>query len=164
MIRVGGAFAESGATWRWAFYINLCIGLPFVPVYIFLLPKCDPKAEVSTKQKLLQIDHLGAILNIGMLTCFIMGINFGGVMYEWMKGSFGLLFGGLVLLVLFIMQQLFAYRTNSTERIFPCHLLTRSMFTLFMLMSAAATCVFVSRLGLILLSPLFFNSSLDTYC
>lgn len=161
MIRVGGAFAQSTATWRWAFYINLCIGLPFVLVYIFLLPRCDPQPEVSTKEKLLQIDYLGAILNIAMLTCFIMGINFGGVMFDWMGGSFGLLFGGLMLLILFMMQQLDSCGTTSNERIFPCHLLNRWMFILFLLMSAAATCVFVSRLDLLLLS-LFYSPCLST--
>ncbi|KAJ5461966.1 uncharacterized protein N7458_003518 [Penicillium daleae] len=37
---VGGAFAQSThATWRWAFYINLCIGVAFLPIYIAYLPE-----------------------------------------------------------------------------------------------------------------------------
>src|SRR5579859_3801158 len=33
---IGGAFTNSGATWRWAFYINLPIGALVAPILFFL--------------------------------------------------------------------------------------------------------------------------------
>lgn len=42
---VGGAFADSHATWRWAFYTNRCVGGLSAPIYGFLLPKTDPSPQ-----------------------------------------------------------------------------------------------------------------------
>ena len=44
---IGSAFTQSLAGWRWAFYINLCIGGLFAPVLLFLLPTYDPKPNAS---------------------------------------------------------------------------------------------------------------------
>ena len=41
---VGGAFAQSSATWHWGFYLNLVgRGGNFAPVYLLLLPDINPK-------------------------------------------------------------------------------------------------------------------------
>ncbi|KAE8314706.1 major facilitator superfamily domain-containing protein [Aspergillus transmontanensis] len=48
---VGGAFADSSATWRWAFYINLPIGAVFAPSYLFLVPSVDPQPSKSWTEK-----------------------------------------------------------------------------------------------------------------
>jgi MFS family permease len=34
---IGGAFTDSAATWRWSFYINLCVAAVCAPVYVRLL-------------------------------------------------------------------------------------------------------------------------------
>ena len=47
-----GAFADSSATWRWGFYINLCVGGAFAPVYLFLIPSSDPRPGVSFMTRL----------------------------------------------------------------------------------------------------------------
>ena len=62
---IGGAFADSSATWRWAFYINLCIGALFSPVYLFLLPSADPRPGVPL---LSRIKHSKAPLDLGLGT------------------------------------------------------------------------------------------------
>ena len=147
--RVGGAFSDNPhTTWRWAFYINLCIGAAFAPVYIFFLPRGDPQKDASIKQKLLQIDSLGMILNVGAFTALIMAINFGGNLFDWGAGQEIALWvtGGFLLLV-FALQQKFNIGTTKVERVFPADFLrTPLMWLLFALMSAAATCVFVSKL------------------
>lgn len=144
---VGGAFAQNvHATWRWAFYINLCIGAVFAPVYIFFLPRADPQEGVPLKQKLLQVDHLGVVLNAGAFTALIMAISFGGNLFAWAAGQeITLWVVGGVMLLLFGLQQAFKIGTTSQERIFPGDLLRMPiMWLLFALMCAASTCVFVS--------------------
>ena len=39
---IGGAFAQSSATWRWSFYINLVVAAIFAPAMIFCLPSINP--------------------------------------------------------------------------------------------------------------------------
>lgn len=145
--RIGGAFSENlHATWRWAFYINLCIGGAFAPIYIFFLPRGDPQKDIRLKQKLLQIDYLGMVLNVGAFTALIMAINFGGNLYDWGTGQeIALWVVGGVLLLLFALQQRFTIGTTDTERIFPADFLRQPlMWLLFALMCSASTCVFVS--------------------
>ncbi|KAJ5524144.1 hypothetical protein N7494_010794 [Penicillium frequentans] len=143
---VGGAFTQNvHATWRWAFYINLCIGAVFAPVYIFFLPRADPQEGVPLKQKLLQIDYLGVVLNVGAFTALIMAINFGGNLFAWAAGrEIALWVVGGVMLLLFGLQQAFKIGTTTQERIFPGDLLRMPiMWLLFALMCAASTCVFI---------------------
>lgn len=151
--RVGGAFSENKhATWRWAFYINLCIGAAFSPIYIFCLPRGDPQKHIKIQQKLLQIDYLGMILNIGALTALIMAINFGGNIFAWDSDrEIALWVVGGVILLLFVVQQAFTVGTTDTERVFPPDFLRMPlMWLLFCLMCCAATCVFVSTRGVLM--------------
>lgn len=151
--RVGGAFSENRhATWRWAFYINLCIGAAFSPIYIFCLPRGDPQKHTKFQQKLLQIDYMGMILNVGAFTALIMAINFGGNIFAWDSGrEIALWVVGGVVLLLFVLQQAFTVGTTDTERVFPADFLRMPlMWLLFCLMCCAATCVFVSTRGVLM--------------
>src|SRR5437588_12600707 len=80
---VGGAFAESSATWRWAFYINLLLGAVFAPVYLLLLPSADPQPNTGFWARLRQLDWLGVILNLSSFAALTMAISFGGTRYAW---------------------------------------------------------------------------------
>ncbi|KAJ5737689.1 uncharacterized protein N7483_002814 [Penicillium malachiteum] len=143
---VGGAFSQNvNMTWRWAFYINLCIGGILSPVFVFYLPKGDPQPEVRLKRKLLQIDYLGILLNTGTFSALIMAINFGGTLFAWGAGQeIALWVVGGVLLIMFALQQRFTLGTTEGERIFPADFLSRPlMWLLFAEMSAAGTCVFI---------------------
>ncbi|KAL8753098.1 MAG: hypothetical protein Q9184_005521 [Pyrenodesmia sp. 2 TL-2023] len=62
---IGGAFTDSSATWRWAFYINLVVAAICLPVYFFSLPRFDPRPGTPFKQRLAEIDYLGTILIVG---------------------------------------------------------------------------------------------------
>ncbi|KAJ5148571.1 hypothetical protein N7448_000149 [Penicillium atrosanguineum] len=153
---VGGAFSENPhTTWRWAFYINLCIGGAFAPVYIFFLPRGDPQKGMTLKQKLLQIDYLGMVLNVGAFTALIMAINFGGNLFNWAAGQeIALWVVGGVLLLFFVLQQRFTIGTTDTERIFPADFLRQPlMWLLFALMCSASTCVFIPTYYI----PLYFQ-------
>lgn len=105
---------------------------------------------MTLKQKLLQIDYLGMILNVGAFTALIMAINFGGNLFDWAAGQeIALWVVGGVLLLLFALQQRFTIGTTDAERIFPADFLRQPlMWLLFALMCSASTCVFVSNVFL----------------
>ena len=153
---VGGAFAENEyTTWRWSFYINLCVGALFAPACLFLLPRSDPQKGVSIIGRLRQIDYVGAILSIGFLTPFVMAINFGGVIYAWESGQMIALWvvSGVVFIA-FCLQQKFAIFTTKKNRLFPADFLRNyDMWLLFAAMSCASTCVFTPTYFI----PLFFQ-------
>lgn len=154
---IGGAFAESSATWRWAFYINLLIGAAFAPVYFMLLPGVDPQPDVPIIDRLKKLDFLGIILNIGWLCCIIMAVNFGGTLYEWDSAQIITLFvvGG-VLLAIFAVTQAYCVFTTEEDRVFPVQFVSRPfMILLFVMMACAGTAIFVSWLpGPTLRAPL----------
>ncbi|GIZ43739.1 hypothetical protein CKM354_000695600 [Cercospora kikuchii] len=84
---IGGAFAESSATWRWGFYINICVAGLFAPVYLFLVPSKDPQPNAYWKTRLYNIDFVGTTLLVGSTTSLILAICFGGLTFPWTSGS-----------------------------------------------------------------------------
>ncbi|KAL8935279.1 MAG: hypothetical protein Q9211_004782 [Gyalolechia sp. 1 TL-2023] len=141
---IGGAFAESDATWRWGFYLNLCVGGLFAPVYLFLLPGFDPRGfDPKGPQRLAarfrEFDYVGAVLSIATLVCIIMATNFGGTLYAWGNGRIIALFvlAGLFA-VAFAVQQTLTVLTTESDRMFPVHFLKmKEPVLLFIAMAAA---------------------------
>ena len=80
---VGGAFADSHAGWRWAFYINLPIGTIIAPIIIFLIPSFDCQKGTPYRERLKKCDWIGSILLISALVCLILATTFGGSEYPW---------------------------------------------------------------------------------
>jgi MFS family permease len=119
---VGGAFAQSSATWRWAFYINLCVAGLFTPVYLFWLPSFKPRQGDKSLTLVREFDLLGSVLSMGALTTLIMATNLGGALYPWNSGQIIALFVvSLVLFILFGIQQTYTILTSLTTRLFPVH-------------------------------------------
>lgn len=121
---VGGAFAESSATWRWAFYINLCVCGLFAPVYLLWIPSFKPRREARTIHLLREFDGFGAILSMGAMISLFMATNFGGALYPWKSGQVIALFvvSGVLFTVFGIQQGKIIFTTSNT-RIFPAHFL-----------------------------------------
>lgn len=121
---IGGGFAGSSATWRWGFYINLCLIGLLSPVYIFLIPSYKPQKSRTVLDRFKEIDGLGAVLSIGCIVCLVMGINFGGTLYAWDSASIIVPFviSG-ALFVMFAVQQKFTLLTTRGTRLFPVMLL-----------------------------------------
>jgi MFS family permease len=84
---VGGAFTDSSATWRWAFYINLPIGALVAPFILLLIPSFDASKGLSARQRLAGIDWLGIVLFAGAVVSLILGLTFGGNQYAWNSGQ-----------------------------------------------------------------------------
>lgn len=84
---VGGSLAESSATWRWGFYINLPIAGIFVPGFVFLLPSINAMPDVALSKKLHMQDWVGIIVFTAFCACFCMAGSFGGTLFAWNSGS-----------------------------------------------------------------------------
>jgi hypothetical protein len=134
---IGGAFADSSATWRWGFYINLCLIGLLSPVYLFLIPSYRPQPTRTILVRFAQIDAPGTILSIGCLVCLVMGINFGGTLYAWKSASIIVRFvlAG-VLLAAFVFQQRAVLLTTKASRLFPVTLLRNQETILLFVLTA----------------------------
>ncbi|KAM5489923.1 Efflux pump dep3 [Microsporum audouinii] len=123
---VGGAFAQSSASWRWAFYINLPIGAAFLPAYLFLIPSVDPQPSKSFKEKCKMIDWIMTTIFLGGSACLIMAITFGGVVYSWNSASTIVLWAmSAVLLIVSILVAKFHPGVSRENRLYPVHFLNR---------------------------------------
>ena len=152
---IGGAFADSPATWRWGFYLNLVVGGVFAPIYLFVLPSHKPEPRSSVPSQLQSFDYTGTVLQAGSLAATTMAINFGGTLYPWASGPVIALFvvAG-VLAFAFIAQQAVPIFTTQQTRIFPIHLLgKKEPLLLGVLMAANNAGTFV----LVYYIPLYFQ-------
>lgn len=117
---VGGSFAQSAATWRWGFYINLPIAALFAPAYLFCLPSLDAMAGTPFVQKLRKVDWIATVVFLAGCTCFTMAINFGGTVYAFSSGSFiALWVMTIALLISFILVTIYHPGVSSEDKLLP---------------------------------------------
>ncbi|EME47191.1 hypothetical protein DOTSEDRAFT_124412 [Dothistroma septosporum NZE10] len=150
---IGGAFAQGSATWRWGFYINLCVGALFAPVYLLLVPSKDARPGASWRDRLANIDYVGLVLLAGSTTCVILAICFGGLTFPWDSGSMIALWTvGGVLFILFAIQQ--AKGSFARQVVFPVAMMKRpNVLIIFFNETCSATACFLPCYFI----PLFFQ-------
>ncbi|KFY00500.1 hypothetical protein V490_01318 [Pseudogymnoascus sp. VKM F-3557] len=152
---VGGAFSVSGATWRWAFYINLVIGGALAPIFLFAIPSISPVKGVPIMERIKKLDHLGYLLSAGIWVSFTMAFIMAGGQWPWNDGrsiAMVVVFG--VLVAAFALQQYFSFLTTTDTRAFPVHLLrSRSQLLLYVATSANITALWV----VVFFIPIYFQ-------
>ncbi|KAH6853759.1 major facilitator superfamily domain-containing protein [Chaetomium sp. MPI-CAGE-AT-0009] len=151
---VGGALADSAATWRWAFYLNLCIFAAAAPVYIFLLPSLPRRANPSWTGNMKSMDWLGTLLTAGLYSAFTVAFSFGGVLWAYSDGrTIALIVVWVVCTVAFGVTQKYSVLTNPIDRLFPGEFLRDpQLVLLYIIMSCGGAALFVS----IYYIPLYF--------
>lgn len=143
---IGGAFATSSATWRWAFYINLVIFAISAPAYIFCLPSIRPSRGVSIRERVAHLDFVGYILGAGIWVTFLLALSMAGGQWGWHDGrTIATLVVLGVTLVAYVLQQYFAVFTTQAHRAFPVHLLReRTQVLLYIATAAGITTLYVA--------------------
>ncbi|KAH6846935.1 major facilitator superfamily domain-containing protein [Chaetomium sp. MPI-CAGE-AT-0009] len=152
---VGGAFVESSATWRWAFYINLCVAGLCAPVYLLWIPSFKPRQGTNALTLAREFDIVGTVLSMGAIVTLIMATNLGGALYAWNSGQIIALFVvSIVLFIAFGIQQTYTIFTSLTGRIFPTQFMRNwNAVLLFCTAAAVNTAGFVP----IYYVPLYFQ-------
>ncbi|OJJ71062.1 hypothetical protein ASPBRDRAFT_196595 [Aspergillus brasiliensis CBS 101740] len=121
---VGGSLADSSATWRWAFYLNLVIFGAMSPIYLFILPSLPRRPGIPFSDKLRSLDWLGIVLTAGLYVSFTLAFTFAGSIWAWSDGRFiALLVVFFVITVIFCVTQRYSILTDPINRIFPCEFL-----------------------------------------
>jgi hypothetical protein len=151
---VGGGFAATSASWRWAFYINLPLAVLMAPAF-YSFPFFNPIPELNWRQKSATIDWVGVCLNAFVWVFLIIALTMSGSTWAWSSGpaiTFWVLSG--IFLVSYIIQQAFSIFTSKENRIFPVKFLARREMVLMFVATAAASSAFAVPLYYI---PLFFQ-------
>ena len=104
---LGGALTDR-ASWRWCFWINLPFGAVSLGVVFFFFT--NPKrmySHLPVKQRLKNIDIVGAIFLICAIVCLLLCLQWGGFSYAWSNSKvWGTLLGFGLLISVFIGLQM----------------------------------------------------------
>ncbi|MFD4572965.1 MDR family MFS transporter [Streptomyces sp. NPDC058417] len=115
---VGGTITDH-LGWRWAFYINLPLGIVALGLITAVL-------HLPKKRSQARIDYLGAILLTVGITSIVLVTTWGGTEYAWSSARIMELIGiGVAALVGFVFWQ-----TKASEPILPLHIFRSRNFTL----------------------------------
>jgi MFS family permease len=104
---LGGALTDR-ASWRWCFWINLPFGAVSLGVVFFFFT--NPKrlySHLPVKERLKNIDIVGAVFLICAIVCLLLSLQWGGFSYAWSNSKvWGTLLGFGLLIAVFIGIQL----------------------------------------------------------
>ncbi|KAK0724643.1 major facilitator superfamily domain-containing protein [Lasiosphaeris hirsuta] len=152
---VGGAFSESSATWRWAFYINLVIGAVVAPIYIFFLPSIHPLPGKTIRERIASFDFLGLFLAGAAWVLFTVAFSMGGAQWAWSDGrTIALIVIFAVVLIAVVLQQYFTVFTTVAHRAVPGHLLLSRTQVLLVI---ATACSITSLFVVVYYIPIYFQ-------
>ncbi len=144
---LGGLIVDH-ASWRWAFYVNLPVGVIALAVIWIAMPKRTQRREHS-------LDYLGAALLAGGTTSLLLGLVWGGRQYSWGSSHvLGSLAAAVVLLAVFGVVE-----RRAREPILPFELLRNRTVA----GGVAAICLSaMAMFGTIAFVPLFVQGVIGT--
>jgi len=90
-----GGFLTDKISWRWAFYINIPIGI--IAVIVISLFVNIPTPPGTFMEKFKKIDFLGTLLIVLSVVSLLLGLSWGGSKYPWSSTIIILLFVGFAI-------------------------------------------------------------------
>lgn len=141
---LGGWFTE-GPGWRWAFWINLPLGVLAAVAVAALL-----RLPTPAKSARLRLDYLGmALMSLGT-TVIVLIATWGGSTYAWLSPQIlGLAVAGLVIIGLFVLVE-----SRAAEPVIPLRLFTDRNFNL---STIAGLLTSVAMFGVVGYMPTYFQ-------
>ncbi|KAJ3413558.1 hypothetical protein HDV05_007859 [Chytridiales sp. JEL 0842] len=99
-----GGWLSDTLNWRWAFWINLPLGLAPLFIITFMVSDYNLKKDVSIIQKLKQVDYLGIMALASSMCGIVLALSLGGNELPWTDPVVvGSLAGGFLLLGVFVL-------------------------------------------------------------
>jgi EmrB/QacA subfamily drug resistance transporter len=141
-----GGFFVDWASWRWVFWINLPIGLLALGIAQVTLRRLAGRRKGVRPQ----IDFLGAALLTSAIVALLLVTSWGGIELAWTSPAIlALVAAGIVLLVLFAVQEL-----RAPEPILPPRLFANSIFVVANALTFACS---MAQVGAIIFLPLYLQ-------
>ena len=139
---LGGLMVDH-ISWRWAFYVNVPIGLLALGLLTAYLP-------VSVERRRVRIDFAGSALLAGAVVAILLVANWGGTRYAWDSAQIlGLAAAAIALLGAFIRQE-----RHAAEPVLPLRLFRDPVFVV---VSAGLFIATLSLFAAIVFLPLFLQ-------
>ena len=143
---VGGVLAD-GPGWRWCFFINLPVGAIALMFIWSTLPNTRQGGRIA------DIDFAGAGLLTGATVAGLLGMAWAYESYGWESATtVGLLVGAVVLLAIFVLQEL-----RHPNAVIPMSLFRNRMYVLTALIALFSSAVMFSAVQFL---PTFIQTSL----
>lgn len=125
---LGGLFVDH-LSWRWAFYVNLPLGVVVLAVGAFALPGVGVSGLRGTARP--KIDYLGILLVSLAATGLTLVTSWGGVQYPWASPTIILMaIGSVIALGLFVVVE-----NRAAEPMLPMRLFRDRVFTVCVVLS-----------------------------
>jgi EmrB/QacA subfamily drug resistance transporter len=138
-----GGFLVDHLSWRWAFYVNLPVGIAALLVTSVAL-------DLPFRRNGHTVDYLGAALLVAGVTCLLLVTVWGGDRYGWGSPTIlGLAGAGVLLLGAFAVQE-----RRASEPVLPPRLFRDPVFRV---ATAALFLIGVAMFGAIVFLPLFLQ-------
>jgi EmrB/QacA subfamily drug resistance transporter len=139
---LGGLFTDH-LSWRWAFYVNLPLGVVVVVLAAFTIPRAKAVSRPI-------IDYLGIGFVSAGAAGLVLALSWGGTEYAWGSVTIlGLFAGSVVALGLFVF-----FESRAVDPILPLRLFRRQVFSLSVVL---AFIVGFAMLGAITFLPTYFQ-------